>query len=272
MAVIQDIRTLFRLAFGPIRGDDHAQRLESFYGPQAPAYDGFRERLLHGRRELVQSVPAFAGGVWVDMGAGTGRNAEYFGDRLDRFAQVYLVDLSPSLIRVAEARTRRHGWRNVLAVHGSADAFVPPEHGADLITFSYSLTMMPDWFRALQHAAAMLRPNGVLGVVDFTVAAKHPGPGRRRQGWLARQFWRIWFERDNVHLNPSHADVLHALFEPLQFLECAGTVPYLPGLRAPYYLFVGRRQEPAGWAGASPVGVSTAPVVFQERTAHASQG
>ena len=48
-----------------------------------------------------------------------------------------------------------------------ATRFRPPEGAADVVTFSYSLTMIPDWFAALENAAAMLKPGGTIGVVDF---------------------------------------------------------------------------------------------------------
>ena len=53
----------------------------------------------------------------------------------------------------------------------------------DVVTFSYSLTMIPDWFLAVDHAWRLLRPGGTIGVVDFYVSRKHPDPGWRRHPW-----------------------------------------------------------------------------------------
>ena len=59
-------------------------RLESFYSGQAEAYDDFRRRLLQGREAMYQSIPVPEGGVWVDLGGGTGANLEPIGGELHK--------------------------------------------------------------------------------------------------------------------------------------------------------------------------------------------
>jgi S-adenosylmethionine-diacylgycerolhomoserine-N-methlytransferase len=54
MSILSDVRTLYHLALTPIRGQTHADRLESFYRGQATSYDAFRQRLLPGRDELMR--------------------------------------------------------------------------------------------------------------------------------------------------------------------------------------------------------------------------
>src|SRR3954447_16738703 len=78
MGLASDLRTLYHLALKPVRGKDHAARMESFYSGQAGAYDDFRKRLLKGRQELWNLIPPPTGGTWIDMGGGTGANLEYF--------------------------------------------------------------------------------------------------------------------------------------------------------------------------------------------------
>ncbi len=241
MNAIRDLRVLWHLAATPIRGRTHAERLESFYAGQADDYDGFRQRLLHGRQELVEQLPHAPGQVWLEMGGGTGANLEFMADRIPAKQAVYLVDLTPSLLAVAERRIARHGWTNVHPVAADACTYQPPEP-VDVAVFSYSLTMIPDWHAALLNAHAALKPGGLLAVVDFHVAHKYPSPGHRRQGWLGRWFWRVWFDRDNVWLSPDHLPFLERLFATEFLAERRGKVPYLP-CRAPYYLYIGRKPE-----------------------------
>lgn len=72
------------------------------------------------------------------------------------FEQVYLVDLSPSLCEVARRRFERLGWKNVTVLCQDARSFRLPERQvdpkstngvttdrADLMTMSYSLSMIP---------------------------------------------------------------------------------------------------------------------------------
>ncbi len=76
-SVLGELRMLWHLTCRPVRGTRHVDRLESFYRGQAERYDGFRERLLQGRSELVASIDPPPAAVWIDLGAGTGANAEF---------------------------------------------------------------------------------------------------------------------------------------------------------------------------------------------------
>lgn len=240
MGWLSDLKVLYHLALRPVRGQDHASRLESFYAGQAEAYDDFRRRLLHGREELWTALEAPEGGTWVDLGGGTAANLEFLGERLGRLGRVLVVDLSPSLLNVARQRIQARGWPQVEAVEADATSF-RPDGPVDVVTFSYSLSMIPDWFAAIENALAMLRPGGLIGVVDFYVSRKHPAEGCVRHGWWTRTFWPAWFALDNVFLSPDHLPFLRRHFEVLWLQERRARVPFLPLGRVPYYLFIGRK-------------------------------
>lgn len=242
MSFASDLKILYHLLLAPIRGGTHQERLESFYRDQAEGYDRFRARLLQGRDELFGGVPLGPGSVWVDLGGGTGENLERVGDRIRECSRVFLVDLTPSLLDVARRRIEARGWTNVEPILADATQVELPVDGVDLVTCSYSLTMIPDWFAALERAHALLKPGGHLGVVDFYVARKYPDAGRARHSWLTRLFWRGWFDRDNVYPSPDHVPYLHWRFEPVRFTEHRAKVPYLPLARVPYYTFLGRKR------------------------------
>lgn len=236
-----DLRTLWHLLFHRVRGNTHAERLESFYTGQAEGYDNFRSRLLHGRKELIEQIPFAPQTVWVDLGAGTGENLMHAGPHVQALQKLHLVDLTPSLLRVAQQRIEAEQLTNVQTHCTDATAFDLPDNSVDVVTFSYSLTMIPDWFAAIQNAVRMLRPGGTLAVVDFYVSRKFAADGHRQHGGLRRTFWSHWFAADNVFLNGDHAAMLHRETQVKQFSEHAGRVPYLPFIRAPYYLFLGTK-------------------------------
>ncbi|HTS52004.1 MAG TPA: class I SAM-dependent methyltransferase [Burkholderiales bacterium] len=238
MNFVTEARVLFALARGARRGGTYAERLQRFYAPQAEAYDAFRERLLHGRRELVRLLPAAAGDRVVELGAGTGRNTEFFGPRLAQLAQLEAVDLCPALLQVA--RRRLAHLPNARVIEADARHYRPARL-VDVVYFSYALTMMPDWRGALDNALAMLRPGGTLGVVDFHLPAPAAGTlGLARREHVNR-FWRAWFAHDGVHLSQEHLPYLCRGLHVEVCRERAGPVPYLPWLRVPYYIFVGRK-------------------------------
>lgn len=239
----RDASTLWAIVRPHRRGPSHAANLEAFYRHQAPLYDDFRERLLPGRAELVAALPLHPGGVWVDLGGGTARNLLHAGPRLRSLAQVVVVDLTPSLLEVAAVRRRKECWSNVSLVRADATKVPLPDHSADVVTFSYALTMMPDWDAALAEAQRVLRPGGVLGVVDFYVSCGD-APGLEHHSRWTRWFWPWWFGHRGVRLNPSHVPSLGATFDVTSLTEGRAPVPYLPLGRVPVYRFLGRARSP----------------------------
>ena len=239
MAPLADLRVLYHLVLKPVRGKNHADRMESFYSGQAGAYDDFRKRLLKGRQELYDQLEVPEGGVWVEMGGGTGSNLEYLGDRIHKLSKVFVVDLSQSLLDVATDRAKQRGWSNVEVVADDATTW-GADGGADVVTFSYSLTMIPDWFAAIENAKRLLKSNGKLGVVDFYVSRKFPPPNHQSHNWFTRNFWPVWFSNDNVFPSADHVPFLTQNFDGELFTEHRAKVPYIPIIRVPYYNFIGQ--------------------------------
>jgi S-adenosylmethionine-diacylgycerolhomoserine-N-methlytransferase len=243
-----DARILLHLLRGARSGVSHRERLQSFYAPQAARYDVFRERLLHGRRELIESIELADGARVVELGGGTGRNLLFFGERLARLGEVSLVDLCPALLEQARQRFTA-GYPNVRVVEADATHWQPQE-AVDLVYFAYSLSMIPDWRAALANALRMLKPGGVLAVVDFYVSGGQAMPGRVQHGLLTRALWPRWFAHDGVRLGPETPDLLARALPDHDLHECRGRVPYLGGLSVPYFRFVGRPDRGDGLARA----------------------
>ena len=236
--MFSDLKILATMARGQRRKGSHREALEDFYAVQSTAYDRFREKLLHGRSELVAQLHVPDGGTLVELGGGTGRNLEWFGERLRRFGQVTLVDLCPSLLEQARARNMRKNWTNVATIDGDATTWQPPQP-VDCVMISYAVTMIPDWRAALDNAVAMLKPGGMLGIVDFYVSAADVPPGRVRHSAFTRWLWPRWFGHDGVRPTPEHLRHLEAVTTLQSLQERTGRVPYLLGMTAPYYVFVG---------------------------------
>lgn len=226
MSLIADSRILFKLLRGMPQSGDHASRLEGFYGDQAAAYDNFRERLLQGRKALFAGLPLPENASIVELGGGTGRNIEFLGERVAQLASYEVVDLCPSLLAIAQQRAAN--MPAVKVVESDACTY-QPDQKVDCVICSYSLTMIPDWAAAMRNAKSMLKPGGILAVVDFTLSPHQPN-------WLS-SFWQRWFGHDGVHLNAAHYHTLQQLFPEGRFSLHLANVPYLPFVKVPYYLF-----------------------------------
>lgn len=262
--------------------------LESFYKGQAGAYDTTRRALLKGREDMlalaaaqlkVRAQESGSGSkrrVWVDVGGGTGFNIETMAQFVDVptfFDSVYLVDFSPSLCEVAQKRFERLGWKNVRVVCDDARKFRLEDHepafpgdrprspglsyfsqkrpthgGADLITMSYSLSMMPDYYSIVDSLPPLLSPNGIVGVVDFYVQSQVDisfrnytgGSVNRHVNFFGRTFWRAWFDLDRVVLEPGRRDYVEYSFGTILNLNNRN---YALGA-IPYYIWIGTHKQP----------------------------
>lgn len=242
-----EAQTFWHLLFSPVRGDTHQQRLENFYAGQARGYDSFRRRLLHGRQSMIDALPKqlaadHGGKVWIDLGCGTAENIDRMGDDVNQFQEIHLVDLSQSLMEIAKRRVATAAIKDKVH-HHIADVceFDIGLEKADLITFSYSLTMIPQWFRAIQRAYDQLRPGGTIGVVDFFISPKYASSPIPQHRWLTRTFWPTWFAMDNVYISPDHLPMLQSRFETKAIETSVGKIPYMPLAHVPYYVWVGRK-------------------------------
>jgi len=246
MGIFGDLRILYHMILRPVRGKNHAERMDNFYSGQAADYDDFRRRLLRGREDLwqkmLQSAP-YENTVWMDMGGGTGSNLHFFGEAIEKLQKVYVVDLAGSLLEIADQRIHDSGWKNIETAVADATTFTPSDGSVDAVTFSYSLTMIPDWFAAVDHAWNILKPGGRIGVVDFYVSRKHPAANHVKHSWMKRTFWTAWFACDNVFPSPDHMPYLHRKFKPVLFEERMTRVPWFPNpfFKMPYYLFIGEK-------------------------------
>ncbi|KAL2147177.1 hypothetical protein VTI28DRAFT_132 [Corynascus sepedonium] len=215
--------------------------------------------------------------IWVDVGGGTGWNIEAMSEFVnvpEFFSSVYLVDLSPSLCEVARRRFARLGWTNVKVICEDARKFrledyenglsgrrksstrsptsyfePRPDHGgADLITMSYSLSMIPDYYSVVDSLSSLLAPHGVIGVVDFYAQSKVDFSFRNHTGglvgrhvnYLARTLWRAWFDLDRVSLEPGRRDYLEYRLGTVLTAnlrnKALGSIPY--------YIWLGCHKKP----------------------------
>lgn len=237
-AIRADFPILRAMLRGMPRSANQADSLARFYAPQIDSYDRFRERLLRGRQQLIEKLHLDDGAHVIDLGGGTGRNIEYFGDRVSLIEHYEVVDLCrPMLDR---ARARAMNYPQLRATHGDATCW-QPSRKADIVILSYALTMIPDWRAAIVNALSMLKQGGCLGVVDFYVSSENPLPGCSRHSWLTRRFWPTWFGHDGVRLEPAQLPTLCQALPTCELTESRAPVPYLPLLQVPYYSFIGRK-------------------------------
>lgn len=171
----------------------HAALMDRTYRRQRLIYDATRAWFLLGRDHLIAHLDVPPGGSVLEIACGTGRNLAHIGRRYPD-ARLYGLDISSEMLRSARAKL---GGRADLAL-GDACAF--DGHGLfgvdrfDRLVLSYSLSMIPEWPRAVACALDHLAPGGSLHIVDFGTQKRLPAVARTGlNAWLAR-----------FHVTPRH--------------------------------------------------------------------
>jgi SAM-dependent methyltransferase len=235
----------------------HAKDMESFYKYQKDGYDAFREGLLKAKPALMESVPLNKGGgmVWVDVGGGTARNLEFFTAETIRkyFKAVYIVDISASLLEVARKRVQAMGLQDIVKVveHDfTADtvfAHMPAAGTVDLVTMSYSYSMIPDQKAAIANVTKLLKSKeGLVAIADFFLKGNYDDclpPLSRRCRALESAFHKNWFAMDHVHLlGDKQLEMGGSSLELVWDNRFRGSVPFLPFLQPYHGVYIQRKK------------------------------
>jgi len=187
--------------------------VQRFYRYHAYVYDGTRWVILHGRRRAVEMLALRPDSRVLEIGCGTGLNFRYMVERLDPEAgQLTGLDFSADMLRRAARRLDARGWHNVELVRGDAGKLALGRR-FDGILFAYSLSMIPDWARALERAYEHLRPGGRLVVHDF---------GRFETWGLLGGLMRGWLRLNHVETRRPYAEKLRELCDSFELYRWLG--------------------------------------------------
>ena len=233
------------LVASTLKVSGHAKDMESFYKFQKDGYDAFREGLLHAKPALIESIPLKKGGgmIWVDVGGGTARNLEFLTPEIIRkyFKAIYILDISSSLLEVAKKRVASMGLQDIVTVvehdftSESVFSVMPPSGTADLVTMSYSYSMIPDQKAAIAHANKLLKSDGLIAIADFFLNGNYDEclpPLSKKFRQLESLFHKNWFSLDNVHLlGDKELEMNGSNLELVWDNRFRGGVPFLPFLQ-----------------------------------------
>lgn len=134
--------------------------------------------------DLIMDELQIADGSRVaDLGAGGGWFTIRLARRVGPNGVVYAEDIQPLMIEAMSRRVEREGLRNVVPVLGTAtDPKLPQTGELDAVLIVGAFHEMDEPSRPevivtlLNHVARALKPQGRLGIVDFTPGGGGPGP------------------------------------------------------------------------------------------------
>ena len=100
----------------------------------------------------------------LDLGTGTGRMLEVFGDVITRGMG---IDINRAMLAIARAKLEENQLTHCQVRHGDIHNVSLPSASVDLITVHHVLHYLNDPVIVINEAARLLKPDGSLLVVDF---------------------------------------------------------------------------------------------------------
>ena len=244
------LRTAAKMILHPIiarKADAHGDKMSSFYADQAKGYDAVRESMLVSRPDMISAFgPVKEGHTWLDIGGGTGRNLHYLRAQLDRFDTIVVLDICPELLATGEKiahqsftteQCKRIRWvcldindpnmKQTLAQICGNEI----HRGFDTITFSYSLSMIPKWEKALYSAKSLMSNQGRVLVADFDTYTLE---GNSIKDWMIY----TWYKQDGVRIEAeTRKFILNTVFEGKEYTNtCMRMQRKLGGINIPHYV------------------------------------
>ncbi len=164
----------------------HAALMDEVYRGQRHIYDFTRKYYLFGRDTLIAGLAAKPGMRVLEVACGTGRNMAKIAKAWPG-VRLFGLDISAEMLKSARAALgdeARLGEGDACSFDAAA---LLGEPQFDRIVLSYSLSMIPDWESALDHAASLLADGGALHIVDFGDLTGLPRPfAAGLRAWLAK--------------------------------------------------------------------------------------
>jgi ArsR family transcriptional regulator len=147
--------------------EERERTAQAYFQAHAGEWDKIRS--LHvAEAELEAAIGEILGpgpfGLFVDLGTGTGRMLEVFGDRYGRGLG---IDLSPAMLAYARAKLDGAEVRRAQVRQGDIYDLPLVDASADAAVMHQVLHFLSDPQRALREAARVLAPGGRLLIVDF---------------------------------------------------------------------------------------------------------
>jgi predicted methyltransferase len=126
--------------------------------------------------QIMDALQIGEGSVVADLGAGGGWFTVRLARRVGPNGKVYAEDIQRQMIDAIERRVQREGLRNrVVTVLGTpTDPQIPVPVDAVLIVDAYHEMEQP--VTLLRNLAKTLKPDGVVGIVNYKKDGGGPGP------------------------------------------------------------------------------------------------
>lgn len=177
------------------------EKMDRMYRYQRYFYDFTRKYYLLGRDRLIKEMKISEGENVLEIGCGTGRNLIILAKKYPRI-NFFGLDASAAMLETARRKIKTKNIGNITLKTALADDFSFDKtfglnQKFDVIFFSYSISMIPTWKKAIENALDNLESGKSFYIVDFYDQSDLPQWFRKiLQSWL-KQF-HVKYPRDLI--------------------------------------------------------------------------
>jgi ubiquinone/menaquinone biosynthesis C-methylase UbiE len=176
------------------------------------------------REQAVDKLDLNKGDIVLDLACGTGLNFQYLERKIGEEGKIIALDYSPEMLKKAEEKINRYGWRNIVLLERDASDFELDEE-VDAVLCTWAMVSIPDYKEALKNSIDALKESGKYVVLDFQLMSGI-------KGLILNPFYKMIFKA-------THQDVTREPWESMKYYLRGVEKEDYSGLVASYYIAVG---------------------------------
>lgn len=154
-------------------------RARNYYDRFSKIYDLVSSDLYYKepRKFAIEKLNIKPNQTILNIPCGTGQNFSYFQHYLKNTGQIIAIDLSEGMLKVAENKTNKKGWKNIKTLSGDAtkinqnwiDEHIEKDLRFDSVFCDLGLSGFPDWQNIIDNMISLLKPFGKIVIMDWYI-------------------------------------------------------------------------------------------------------
>lgn len=153
--------------------NEKAQRVKAVFDSVAPKYDLMNDLMSMGihrlwKRHAIDTLGLLPHHQVLDLASGTGDLALRIAPLLNDQGKITLSDINESMLNIGKQRMIDAGHLRAEYAVANAESLPFADNSFDRITMAFGLRNVTDKQQALNELHRVLKPNGLLMVVEFS--------------------------------------------------------------------------------------------------------
>jgi demethylmenaquinone methyltransferase/2-methoxy-6-polyprenyl-1,4-benzoquinol methylase len=152
---------------------EKAQRVKGVFDSVAPKYDLMNDLMSLGihrlwKRHAIDTLGVLPHHQVLDLASGTGDLALRIAPLLNHNGKITLSDINEAMLTIGKNRMLDAGYLTAEYIVANAESLPFADNSFDRITMAFGLRNVTDKQQALNELHRVLKPNGMLMVVEFS--------------------------------------------------------------------------------------------------------